>query len=172
MSKDWNFSFDKDGVNNTNIVIGTTALYADNHDLSKLRQIEELEYERDLLIDKYYAEMCNAHIPPWFREDILDDLFSMDKDICSLARKHFLKMCFTDEFLKKFKIEFIEIRKHGYGRTAATVMLCLKVEKELERIGQSICDVKGSGNCWSKINLALAEVREAVCETYRMRTGD
>jgi len=57
-----------------------------------------------------------------------------------------------------------------YAVADQTEAALLKVEKELERIGQSICDVKGSGNCWSKINLALAEVREAVCETYRMIT--
>lgn len=125
MSKDWNISFDKGGVNNTNIVIGTTATYAYNLYLAKLRQIEELEYERDLLIDKYHAEMCNAHIPPQFAQGLLDSLFDENAETRRLARKHFLGLCFSDEFLKKFKVEFVNCVMHGYGKTAYTVILCI-----------------------------------------------
>lgn len=47
-----------------------------------------------------------------------------------------------------------------------------KVEGDLEEIGRSICDKKGSGNCWSRINCALSEIREAIFETDRMITED
>lgn len=123
---DWNISFDNDyGVNNTNIVVGTTAPYAYNLYLAKRRQIEELEYECDLLIDKYHAEMCNANIPPQFAEGLLDSLFDENEETRRLARKHFLELCFSDEFLKKFEVEFVNHMKHGYGRTACTVILCI-----------------------------------------------
>ena len=122
--EEWNISMsDEDRNKITDVTFGTTANYAYKLYLDKIRQIDDLKYECDLLIDKYHAEMCNAHIPPWFREDILDDLFSKDKDICSLARKHFLELCFSDEFLKKFEVEFVNSMKHGYGRTAFTVIL-------------------------------------------------
>lgn len=47
-----------------------------------------------------------------------------------------------------------------------------RVEGDLEEIGRSICDKKGSGYCWSRINCALSEVREAICETSRMIMED
>lgn len=109
----------------TDVSFGTTAKYAYDLYLAKMKQIDDLQYECDLLIDKYHAEMCNSHIPPWFSEDILNNLFSEDKDICKVAREHFLGLCFSDEFLKKFEVEFVNRITHGYGRTTFTVILCI-----------------------------------------------
>ncbi len=115
--------FDHD--NNTNIALGTTADYAYTSWLAKKKQIADLEYECDLLLDKYHAEMCRSHIPPQFREDILDDMFGKDKGLSRLSRKHFLTLCFSEGFLKKHKVEFVTHEVHGYGRTAIGIVLAI-----------------------------------------------
>ena len=120
----WSISMsDEDRNKITDVTFGTTANYAYKLYLDKIRQIDDLKYECDLLIDKYHAEMCNSHIPPWFRENILDDLFSTDKDLCKVAREHFLSVCFTDKFLKKSKVEFLHQNFHGWEKTAIGIVL-------------------------------------------------
>ena len=123
---DWNITiYNKDGreVPNTNIVVGTTAPYAYNRYLAKKRQIEELKYECDILVDKYYSEMNKANIPFQFNERALSSLFDKNKKIYKIARQCFLEQCFSDVFLKKFPIKFLDYQRHGYGRTAFTVIL-------------------------------------------------
>ena len=88
------FTVEFDQANNTNIAFGTTADYAYTLWLAKKKQIADLEYECDLLVDKYHDEMCRSHIPHQFREDILDDMFGKDKELSRLSRKHFLTLCF------------------------------------------------------------------------------
>ena len=122
----WSISMsDEDRNKITDVTFGTTANYAYKRYLDKIRQIDDLKYECDLLIDKYHAEMCNSHIPPWFAENLLDSLFDENEETSRLARKHFLELCFSDEFLKKFEVEFVSHMIHGYGRTAFTVILCI-----------------------------------------------
>ena len=47
-----------------------------------------------------------------------------------------------------------------------------KVERDLEEIGRSICNKKGSARSWNRINMALSAVREAICETHWMLIED
>lgn len=109
----------------TNIALGTTADYAYTLWQAKKKQIADLEYECEILVDKYHAEMGRSHMPPLFREDILDDMFGKDKELCRLSRKHFLTQCFSEGFLKKHKVEFVTHEVHGYGRTAMGIVLAI-----------------------------------------------
>lgn len=43
------------------------------------------------------------------------------------------------------------------------------VEGELERIGSSICSMRGGGDTWYRINCALEDVRNAIHNAYKMR---
>ena len=124
---DWSIHIDpKDLEAITDIAVGTSARYAYELYNEKRRQIDALEYECRLLIDKYHSEMCNAHIPPQFRQDIINEKKKKnDKDISRLARNHFLKLVFSEDFLKEHQIEFKELMWLGYERTAANVMLDL-----------------------------------------------
>ena len=47
-----------------------------------------------------------------------------------------------------------------------------KVKKDLEEIGRSIYNKKGSERSWNRINIALSAVREAICETHWMMSED
>ena len=109
----------------TDVSFGTTAKYAYDLYLAKMKQIDELRYECNILIDKYHSEMCNAHIPPQFAEGFLNSLFDKNEETRRFARKHFLELCFSDEFLKKFEVEFVNGMVHGFGKTAFTVILCI-----------------------------------------------
>ena len=113
------------GENNTNIVLGTTAEYAYNLYLAKKRQIEKLEYECGLLVDKYHSEMCGAHMPFLFDEKMLVDLFSEDENSRTFVRQNFLEFCFSPEFLAKFKVDFVEKVFHGYSHTAINVVMSI-----------------------------------------------
>ena len=118
MAKD-EFTIKFDQTNNTNIAFGTTADYAYTLWLAKKKQIADLEYECELLVDKYHAEMGRSQIPPQFRVD----MFGQDKELRRLSRKHFLTLCFSEGFLKKHKVEFVTYQVHGYGRTAMGIVL-------------------------------------------------
>ena len=91
--------------------------------LAKMRQIDDLEFECEILVDKYHDEMKRVQIPMHLREGFLNDLFDKDKKKSGFARKVFLQQCFTEEFLKKHKVAFVTYQVHGYGRTAMGIVL-------------------------------------------------
>ena len=122
MAKD-DFTIEFDHDNNTNIAFGTTADHAYTLWLAKRKQIADLEYECELLVDKYHAEMKRADIPLMFSKDILLDMFSKDKKAVKFAREHFLEKGFSPEFLKTHKVEFKTFTRHGYAATAIGVEL-------------------------------------------------
>lgn len=107
----------------TNVAFGTTADYAYRQYLAKKKMIADLEYECELLVDKYHAEMKRANIPCMFSKDILLDMFSKDKKAVKFAREQFLKNGFSPEFLKTHKVEFKSFSRHGYHATAIGVVL-------------------------------------------------
>ena len=122
MAKD-DFTIEFDQANNTNIAFGTTADYAYTLWLAKKKQIADLEYECELLVDKYHAEMGKAQIPLQFRMTFIENLFSDEKGKRKFARKHFLSQCFSKQFLSKNKPKFSKLSWLGYGRTAAQIDL-------------------------------------------------
>lgn len=107
----------------SNIAFGTTADYAYRQYLAKKKMIADLEYECDLLVDKYHAEMKRADIPLVFSEVNLLDLFSKDKKVVKFAREHFLEKGFSPDFQKEHKIEFVDYSLHGYNGTAVGITL-------------------------------------------------
>lgn len=107
----------------TNVAFGTTADYAYRQYLAKKKMIDDLEYECELLVDKYHTEMKRADIPLMFSKDILPDMFSKDKKAVKFAREHFLEKGFSPEFLKTHKVEFKSFTRHGYTATAIGVVL-------------------------------------------------
>lgn len=109
----------------TNVAFGTTAERAYEMYLSKKKQIYDLEYECELLIDKYHSEMRRASIPMWMREDLILDIFGTDEKKQEFARKFLLDKFFTPEFRKRHLIEFSRVEWHGYGRTAAGIVLAI-----------------------------------------------
>lgn len=44
-----------------------------------------------------------------------------------------------------------------------------RLEGELEKLGQKICDVEGSFMTWHDITDAISRVQSAICESWRMR---
>lgn len=117
-----------DGYEGTssNIVCGTTAEQSYHLYLEKQKQIADLEYECNLLVDKYHNEMMKARIPLQFREDFVNDMFSNDdKKRREWVRDFFLEQCFSKEFLAKNKVEFIGRGWVGYERTAALVQMAI-----------------------------------------------
>ena len=107
----------------TNVAFGTTADYAYRQYLAKKKMIDDLEYECELLIDKYHTEMKRANIPFVFSKDNLLDMFSKDKKAVKFAREHFLEKGFSPDFPKEHKIEFLDYSLHGYNCTAIGVVL-------------------------------------------------
>lgn len=118
-----NYGINVDGDEVTNIALGTTASYAYERYLEKKKKIHDLEYECELLVDKYHSEMKRADIPFVFSKDILLDMFSKDKKAVKFAREHFLEKCFTPDFPKEHKIEFVNYSRHGYHVTAIGITL-------------------------------------------------
>ena len=98
----------------TNVAFGTTADYAYRQYLAKKKMIDDLEYECELLIDKYHSEMKRADIPFMFSKDNLLAMFSKDKKAVKFARELFLEKGFSPEFLKTHKVEFKTFTRHGY----------------------------------------------------------
>lgn len=109
----------------TNVAFGTTADYAYSQYLAKKKMIADLEYECELLIDKYHSEMRRASIPIWLREDLIQDIFGTDEKKQEFARKFLLDKFFTPEFRKRHLIEFSRVEWHGYGRIAAAIVLAI-----------------------------------------------
>lgn len=107
----------------TDVAFGTTAGYAYEMYLDKKRQIAALEYECELLVDKYHSEMRRSEIPCQFREHWVDDMFGKSKKEQEFARGFFMEKCFSKGFLKKHKVEFVSYRKAGYSRTSVGVVL-------------------------------------------------
>ena len=121
-----NMFFAKDNYQVTDITQGTTANYAYKIYEEKKRKIADLEYECELLIDKYHSEMCRAIIPGWFGQDNINDMFNDEnKKYRDMARKHFLTCSFSSAFLEKHKVVFRNVSWHGYGRTAAGIVLAI-----------------------------------------------
>lgn len=110
----------------TNVAFGTTAERAYEMYLSKRKQIYDLEYECELLVDKYHSEMRRARIPGWFDQVYINDMFNDEnKKSRDMARTHFLICCFSSAFLEKHKVAFRKVAWHGYGRTAAGIVLAI-----------------------------------------------
>lgn len=110
----------------TNIAFCTTARYAYERYLEKKKMIDDLEYECELLVNKYHSEMQMANIPYQFSENHLRDMFTSSKEfekIRKCAREMFLEKGFSEEFLKKNKVEFVRLEFLGYNRTAIVVVL-------------------------------------------------
>ena len=125
MAKD-DFTIEFDNDNNTNIAFGTTADYAYTLWLAKKKQIADLEYECELLKDKYFREIKNASISYMFQEQHIKDMFSKDEGARKLrdaARELFLENGFSPDFLKAHKVEFVNYNSHGYTGTAMGVVL-------------------------------------------------
>ena len=116
----YNISFD--GMT-TDVSVGTTADYAYDLYQKKKQQIADLEYECKLLVDKYHSEMCYSRIPPQFRQDIINNMFGKDANLAHQTRNSFLKLVFSEEFLKKHKITFRYSQWHGYERTGVSIIL-------------------------------------------------
>lgn len=110
-------------VRTTDVSFGTSANYAYELYKEKKQKISELEYECKLLVDKYHSEMCHAHIPPQFRQDIISDMFGKDTDIAYKARNHFLEFVFSKEFINKHRIVFEAPQWLGYERTSVYIIL-------------------------------------------------
>lgn len=109
----------------TNILLGTSAEYAYKLYCDKMEQIRVLEYECEMLVDKYHSEMRLANIPAHFREDFLEDMFSKNNERRKWARDFFLEQCFYKAFLSKNKVEFDTLEWNGYNRTAAGVRMAI-----------------------------------------------
>ena len=107
----------------TNVAFGTTADYAYRQYLAKKKMIDDLEYECELLIDKYHSEMNRADIPLVFSNDVLLAMFSKDKKAVKFSRERFLEKGFSPEFLKSHKVEFKSFTRHGYTASAIGVVL-------------------------------------------------
>lgn len=122
MAKD-DFTIEFDQTENTNIALGTTADYAYTLWQAKKKQIADLEYECEILVDKYHAEMKRANIPLMFSKDNLLNMFSKNKKAVKFARKHFLAKGFSPDFPKEHKIEFVDYSLHGYNGTAISIKL-------------------------------------------------
>lgn len=111
----------------TDIAFGTTADYAYRRYLAKKKMIADLEYECELLIDKYHSEMQRANIPYQFSENHINDMFLEPKynkkKLRDSARELFLEKGFSPEFLKNHKVEFVRMEFGGYHHTWIGVVL-------------------------------------------------
>lgn len=121
--KDEMFISPGDRVAITNVASGTTARYAYEMYLDKKRQIAALEYECELLIDKYHSEMKRADIPIMFSKDNLLNMFSKGSKAVKFWRERFLENGFSPDFLKGHKIKFVDYSLHGYHDTAVGITL-------------------------------------------------
>ena len=111
----------------TNIAFGTTADYAYRQYLAKKKMIDDLKYECELLIAKYYSEMQRANIPYQFSENHVNDMFLKPeydkKKLRDSARELFLEKGFSPDFLKNHKVEFVRMEFGGYHHTWIGVVL-------------------------------------------------
>ena len=110
-------------IESTDVSFGTSANYAYDLFLEKKRKIAALEYECELLIDKYHSEMCQSHIPPQFRQNIISDMYGKDKMLCKSARTIFLTNVFSDEFRKRHQVAFEKRIWQGYEKTGVSIIL-------------------------------------------------
>lgn len=127
MAGDYNIIINhKDRAEITNIAFDTSAQYAYDLYREKKRKIDELQYECDLLIDKYHAEMQKSHIPFEFCETHLLSMFEKNQkktEITQSSRDIFLKKAFSKNFLENHIISFISYESHGYTRSAIGIVL-------------------------------------------------
>ena len=125
----WNSSIRIDHENPadiSDISVGTSAKYTFDLYLAKKKQIDDLQYECSLLVDKYHSEMQKAHIPFEFGETFLIEMFSKDKQRAKFtqsSRELFLERGFSKDFIVNHIIDFITYEVHGYSRTAIGVVL-------------------------------------------------
>ena len=154
-------SEDRDAI--TDIAFGTTAGYAYEMYLDKQRQIAALEYECELLIDKYHSEMCRASIPMGMYEALIMEMFGKDERKKENARKFFLDKCFTPEFVKTHKIEFSRVEWHGYNRTAAGIVLAIgDYEYTVEiPLPQNIRDEKDKESLMGKVKFRVDRIHKS-----------
>lgn len=107
------------------ITQGTTAEQAYKLFLDKKRQIATLEYECELLVNKYYSEMWKTVIPVQLDIDFLTDMFDSDANKRNSSRRLFLNFAFSQNFLDNHNIEFIGYSYHGYRKTAIGITLAI-----------------------------------------------
>ena len=112
-----------EGGRSTVIGIETTASFAYELYKEKMDQIRKLEYECEVLVDKYHSEMKGAEMPAQFREDVMDDMFGKDEKRKDFACEFFLKKCFSEGFVERHKIEFVRCWRFGYQKTSFGVVL-------------------------------------------------
>ena len=110
-----------DETESGDVTAGTTAGRAYELYLATRRKIEELEYQRGLLVDKYHSEMQRAGIPGWLREGWIDDMFSSEGETRDLTRRVFLERCFSAAFRASRDVRISGLRKVGYWRTSVEV---------------------------------------------------
>ena len=111
-------------ISSTDISLGTSANTAYELYVQKQREIRNLEFERDLLINKYHDEMKKAIIPSELTEIYIVGMFDdSNKTSQSSRRKYFLEKVFSEDFLKKHKIDFIRYTFCGYSRYAVIIAL-------------------------------------------------
>ena len=166
----------------TNVAFGTTADYAYRQYLEKKKMIDDLEYECELLVDKYHFEMRSARIPGWFDQDYINDMFNDEnKKFRDMARKHFLACCFSPAFLEKHKVAFRNVVWHGYSRTAAGIVLAIgDYEYTVEiPLPKNIRDEKDKERLMGKVKFRAdrihkSKLKEFVkeCESVQMPTYD
>lgn len=106
----------------TNIALGTTAEYAYRRYCEIKVQISDLEYESELLVDKYHAEMKKATIPSEFTEIYIEAMFDAS-GMGEVRRKIFLEKVFSKDFLESQKVEFIKKYRCGYSSYAIGIVL-------------------------------------------------
>lgn len=111
------------GGESTVVGIETTASFAYELYKEKKEQIRKLEYECEVLVDKYHSEMRRAVIPLVFSQDTLIEMFSKDKKAVKFARERFLEKGFSPDFPKRHKIEFVNYFRYGYNATAIGITL-------------------------------------------------
>ena len=117
--------------NSSDISLGTKADLAYKLFIEKKTLISNLQFECDLLIDKYHAEMSYANTPSEFSEPFLLALFNSstnekpNKDISLSFRKSFLQKGFSKAFLDSHSIDFVSYYSIGYTRTFIGIKLLI-----------------------------------------------
>lgn len=153
----------------TNVAFGTTADYAYRQYLAKKKMIDDLEYECELLIDKYHSEMRRARIPGWFGQDYINDMFNDEnKKSRDMARKHFLTLCFSSAFLEKHKVAFRNLEWHGYSRTAVGIVLAIgDYEYTIEiPLPQNIRDEKDKGRLIGEVKFRVERIHKSKTKEF------
>lgn len=120
---DYDFDDDYDS-DSTNITGGTCAEIAYKRWQAKKQAIKELEWESELLMEKYFSEMRKACIPAELKAEFIEKMFADPKK--KTYTKLFLAKVFTEGFLKSHKVE--PIRYVLCGNDAHSIGIILRIE--------------------------------------------